>query len=62
MAETKNYICAGMIRTDTAIDGETRLYIAAGIPRQFIVPVAGGRPLPARVFTGPFTGPFGGVI
>lgn len=42
MASTKNYICAGMIRTNTAVDGSTRLYIVAGIPRQFTVPAAGG--------------------
>lgn len=42
MASTKNYICSGMIRTNIAVNGSTRLYIVAGIPRQFTVPGPGG--------------------
>ena len=58
--EIKFVITAGIPSIDQT--GEVKFIITAGIPNAYTSGGGGGRPLPQRIFSGPFSGPFKGAL
>ena len=58
--EIKFVITAGIPSIDQT--GEVKFIITAGIPNAYTSGGGGGRPLPQRIFSGPFSGPFRGAL
>ena len=58
--EVKFVITAGIPSIGNT--GETDFNITAGIPSAYTSGGGGGRPLPQRIFSGPFSGPFKGAL